>query len=506
MAGLAILLVTAALFVPAFGAAGAGMDEGTLVAYPTLVGNGAVPGRDFETFYGPGEPYLGAAAFEVFGPHFWVERAVGLIFRLFIVSAMFALLRHWGTPASIVGSGISLLVMMPLGVGAVPLFGALAATLVGLALATRRHALAAGLVAGLALAFRPDLALAGVLPVIVLLVGTGKLRRFGLGYALGAVPTVIWLAVVGPRGAHRLLSDLQASRPGRELPLPGAGTIEGQVLIAMVLVTAALLVLGLARLLSRRFDGSGRLCLTLGLFCLALFPAAVERADNAHILAIGCVVLGLLPAAIIELLRPGGRFAVSAKLAAAILGVTGAVAVLHAGGHGLKHQVLSPAASYEVVNGARSFPIESQPTARALNSLLPRLDSIATPGARVFVGPVNLRLTNYNDTFLYYLLPDLRPASFYMELNAGTANASHSGLANDLRRAQFLLLTTRYDDWKGPTATRRPGSPAPVSVVRTEFCVVAQIAPYSLLRRCSRQDRGIRTVSRAVVVQAGRGA
>jgi hypothetical protein len=465
------------------------MDEGTLVAYPTLVGNGAVPGRDFETFYGPGEPYLGAAAFVVLGPHVWVERTIGLIFRLLIVAAIFALLQYWGTPTAIVGSGISLLLMIPLGLSAYAWFGALAATLVGLALATRRHAVAAGVVAGLALAFRPDLAPAAVLPAIVLLLGAGTLRRFGLGYALGAVPTLVWLGVVGSHGAHRLLSELQASRPGRELPLPSPGTFEGQILIAMVLVTASLLILGLARLRSRGFDASARLCLTFGVLCLTLFPATLERADNFHILASGCVVLGLLPVALIEMVRPGWRFAVTAKLAAAILAVIGAISVVHAGGHGLRHQVLSPAASYEVVNGARSFPIGSEPSARALNSLLPKLDSIARPGARVFVGPVNLRLTNYNDSFLYYLLPDLRPASFYTELNPGTANASHSGLANDLRRAQFLLLTTLYDDWKGPTASRRPGSPAPVSVVRTEFCVVAQIATYSLLRRCSPQNR-----------------
>jgi hypothetical protein len=98
---------------------------------------------------------------------------------------------------------------------------------------------------------------------------------------------------------------------------------------------------------------------------------------------------------------------------------------------------------------------------------------------------MNLRLTNYNDSFLYYLLPDLRPASFYTELNAGTANAPHSGLAEDLHRAQFLLLTTRYDNWNESNASRHPGSPAPLAVVRSEFCAVAQVASYSLLRRCS---------------------
>ena len=64
----AIVLVVVALSVPSLDDGGPEMDEGTLVAYPTLVRHGLVPGRDFETFYGPAQPYLIAAAFEVAGP------------------------------------------------------------------------------------------------------------------------------------------------------------------------------------------------------------------------------------------------------------------------------------------------------------------------------------------------------------------------------------------------------------------------------------------------------
>ncbi len=54
------------------------MDEGAVVAYAARVLDGAVPHRDFLTFYGPGNPWLVAGAFAVFGESVGTERAVGL--------------------------------------------------------------------------------------------------------------------------------------------------------------------------------------------------------------------------------------------------------------------------------------------------------------------------------------------------------------------------------------------------------------------------------------------
>jgi hypothetical protein len=54
--GAALTLATAALLAPSFPAAGSPFDGGILVGFPTRVLAGDVPYRDFETFYGPGEP------------------------------------------------------------------------------------------------------------------------------------------------------------------------------------------------------------------------------------------------------------------------------------------------------------------------------------------------------------------------------------------------------------------------------------------------------------------
>ena len=96
---------------------------------------------------------------------------------------------------------------------------------------------------------------------------------------------------------------------------------------------------------------------------------------------------------------------------------------------------------------AGSYP---RTAGRGSCSRRPRARALAQPGESLFVGPQDLRRTNYGPTFMYFLLRDLRPASYYMEMNPGTANREGSGLADELRRADWLILTSEWDDWNEP--------------------------------------------------------
>src|SRR5438552_13682126 len=40
---------------------------------------------------------------------------------------------------------------------------------------------------------------------------------------------------------------------------------------------------------------------------------------------------------------------------------------------------------------------------------------IVLPGTTLFVGPLDLRRTNYNDTFIYHLMLQLRPATYFSQ-------------------------------------------------------------------------------------------
>ena len=112
------------------------------------------------------------------------------------------------------------------------------------------------------------------------------------------------------------------------------------------------------------------------------------------------------------------------------------------------------------------------------------MDAVSRPGQRVFVGPANLRRTNYNDTFLYALLPELTPASYFLEMNPGSANRRGSRLASDLATADVVVLTTAYDGWSEPNASSKPGPRAPLDLLARHFCVRAEHPPWRLLVRC----------------------
>ena len=504
----AVVAIAAALLASTYGSPGAGMDEGTLVAYPDLVLRGDVPGRDFETFYGPGGPYLMAGAFKALDSSVDVERAVGLAFRLAIVAALFLLLLPWGRVVAAGGGLISAGLMLPLGVSAVDWFGALAFALLGLALLAhlcRRVATSsiwpfalAGLLSAIALVFRPDLAPAVVLsnlPLLLLLERRERLS-YAAGFAAGLLPLLAWLADVGPGKIGKLIDDLSASRPGRRLPLPSPITSAwGQVLFASILTTIGLL--GVCAYMARRRlqDPRRRLLLSLGLFCLAILPSALERADDAHILGVGCVAVALIPALLVTAwplarqMRSQSAWRVASTAALGLIALSGLVATVHGAGPTARTEVLGLGAgdqSFDVRNEGRGFPIESPGVAAGLDSLLPRVDAIAQPGQSVFVGPLDLRRTKYSDTYLYYLLPKLAPASFYTELNPGAANSRDSGLATELSRADLLLLTSYYDAAEEPNASSDPGAAAASSVVRRQFCEVAQAGSYRLYRRCRR--------------------
>jgi hypothetical protein len=91
------------------------------------------------------------------------------------------------------------------------------------------------------------------------------------------------------------------------------------------------------------------------------------------------------------------------------------------------------------------------------------------PGPRLFVGPADLRRTNYNDTFIYYMLPRLQPATYFLEMNPGSANRPDSRLAKDIASADWLILNHGLDQWNEPNGSAKFASDAPMRVVRDQF-------------------------------------
>ena len=112
------------------------MDEGAVVAYASRVLDGAVPHRDFLTFYGPGSSWIVAGAFATFGESVGTERAVGLVYRVAIVLALFLIgLRLAGIVAGLLAAFVAAVIMGHDPIWAYATYGALAFGLLGIALA-----------------------------------------------------------------------------------------------------------------------------------------------------------------------------------------------------------------------------------------------------------------------------------------------------------------------------------------------------------------------------------
>jgi hypothetical protein len=197
--------------------------------------------------------------------------------------------------------------------------------------------------------------------------------------------------------------------------------------------------------------------------------------------------LVLLPAVLVALVRHlDARSRVSAAVvlvavAAAGFGVARASATGNLGP--LLNTLTMRGANVE--HGGRTFPLADRDTRRDVQRIVDAAGAAAPAGSKLFVGPRDLRRTNYADTYIYFLLPEFEPASFYVELEPGTLNQTATRSVSELARADVLILTSRHDDWHEPNASIRFRSAAPNRYVATHFCARAHSGTYTLLVRCA---------------------
>lgn len=148
----------------------------------------------------------------------------------------------------------------------------------------------------------------------------------------------------------------------------------------------------------------------------------------------------------------------------------------------------NPIASFIDFEG-RPFPFRNTRNtrnARTVARVLQALSAQAEPGERLFVGPGDLRRTNYNDTYFYHLLPKLTPATYFLEMKPLSANRPGSRLASDVASADWLVLNRGWDAWNEPNRSVEFASNEPNEVVRRNFELVQGFGTYFLYRRVDR--------------------
>jgi hypothetical protein len=459
------------------------MDEGTILAYANLVFRGYIPMRDVRWLYGPLYPYVLAAIFEVTGGSLYSERLVGLVYRLLASVALIALVRRRGAIV-IVGTVALLTLMLPTqqGLEASASRAALASACVAIALARERRPLAAGAAAGIAVLMRYD----WVLPIALcslpwLATWTWRSRvRAASGFTILAALYVPYIAVGGLGNVGREVNLLRTVESTRRLPISNWPTPAGSLFDLMLFSIALLLVLGFR---ARRRE-EGPIFLSVAFLGIGLIPYAISRADLDHV-SIGATapiaLLALaLPVARAEL-RPFGHPAVSNLIVASL-----ALGVLLMLLYTLPSR-LGPA--YAVSHHGRSFLIGNAEQAANAQRAVALADRLAPRNGRLFVGPGDLRRTVYGDSYIYYLLPRLRPATFFIFLDPGVTTSKPHRLAVELRHADVLILNRAYDVVTEDNRSRIYGPSAPNRAVAQDFCRRGRFGSFLVFARCGPRAR-----------------
>ncbi len=514
-------------------APGPPMEEGFMLVFPERVLKGDIPNRDFLHLYGPGSVWALAGAFKVFGVSLLTERIFGLFQQLAIVFGVYLLARRWNRTLAVAGAVISGLIIIPFGLTALAWVGAAGLGLLGLAAGieararsderiARRFAIAAGVLLGLAVLFRLDLIIAVGLSIVALVWGIDQARRKRLlvAFAVAVSPYLIHIATAGLGHVVQgmVIDPVFNLRGGRSLPVPPswshydgflqkAGSLQQlswpipdatgpqQLFIwFFLLIAVVVFLLVMAWRLMRAEPASirSRTLLVVALFSAGILPQALQRVDSAHFAWVGCVPFGFLPVALYEFVRrlaPRVResrltIVASAASLAVIVFVIPAYTLTRYTDYSLQTFNVHRHA-YKIENDGRIFYYGKQDRADAANLVIAEAARITQPGQKLFVGPVNLRKTPYSDAYLYYMLPELNPGTYYIEMDPGVANTDDSGLDRQLATSDIAILERIWADWEEPNDSRKTGSDKAERVLAEHFCHVGSYLDiYELYQRC----------------------
>jgi hypothetical protein len=509
------------------------MEEGFMLVFPERVLRGDLPNRDFLHLYGPGSLWALAGTYWLFGVRLVVERLFGFAQQMAIVAGVYLLARLWGRTAAVLCAAVSMIIIMPpIGLTALAWVGAVGLGILALAAGLaatraeqqrRRHRLliVAGVLAGCALLFRLDLILAIALGGIVVMRGLEKRDRRTLWLSLAASSSlyIIHLATAGPGHVVRgmILDPIIYLRGGRRLSIPPppshleaflqragefrkirwpiptlASSMQLTVwFFVLPLAVVAIVVTGWRLVRADRQSRRGRTLLAAGLFSVGMLPQAVQRTDSTHFAWVSCVAIALLPLAIIEWTRrpfswaPRTRSIIAGGLVLSLLAfgiprfTVRLFADYSAQTFGLHRQ------AFKIQRGPRVFYTGKEWVAQAMTPLMHDLGRDSRPGDTLIVAPDDMRKTPYSDAFIYYLFPELRPGTYYIEMDPGVANAKNSRLAREVQKADFLVLSSVWDNWSEPNDSRKVGPDKPNEIVKSDFCKLgAYMGQYSLYERC----------------------
>lgn len=471
-------------------------DEGLMLQAAARIVHGEVPYRDFWWFYPPGQPYLLAGLWGIFGPSLLAWRIVRVLADGAVAALAWSLARRGGAgrrPAGLAW-GVSALAMaspsgphpfpiaLALCLGALLVFGrrpVVAGLLVGVAAAWRiEFAAWAGLGIGLALLLRPESRRAAV--------------RFGVvavGAGLVLLLPVALVAGIGPTWRLLVRYPLLDFRDYQTLPFPvrfhgplNAGSLGGfvsdsaeplllfYVPLALVVALGASIVGSVGRL--RRRDP---LVVASVVFAVGMLTYLLVRPDAYHLAPLAVLVAVL------------GAWTWAGAPRGVALVAAGALAVALLAGLDRQWMLLrdgTVALHAPGADGARTFPAD----ARALGAAVADVRARVPAGRPIYVTGLRNDLVTAGAPLFYVLAGRSNPSRYDI---AAPGVITSAPVQREIVRALARTRTRVVVRWRSPsTAAHEPnraGRSSGVhildSFLRATYRPVARHGEWELLSR-----------------------
>jgi hypothetical protein len=519
-------------------------DEGIILTGAARAMDGAVIHRDFYTNYGPGQFYVLAALFKMFGASVLVERIWDTVVRSVSVVLVFIIVgRAAPSWLAVSASAVSLLWLATFGFYGYPVFPALAADLAGLVFlipvlgrAGRWPALvAAGACAGLTTLFRYDVGFATFAAEGAILAGSvwrrplarpdrrravsHALLAFSLGFAIVVGPFGAALAFAG--AVPDLVFDVvtysaRLYAKGRSLPFPGLAVLRSfpsESVIYLPPFICAVAVLRIAAILrdSRIREDAGPdtlrqraelwTLLVLVVLTLLFFAKGWVRVQTIHMAMalIGSVAL----TAVLAQSLPGRGTINRFLVAVAVLGVSAwtAFAIQIDGSRAVRNLawVTDPTTWQISTDGVLSVPGSCR-----LPAALARLDCFeaspadvetiqyvaqrTAPDEPLFVGLARHDRIFANDMLLYFLL-NRKPATKWYQFDPGlqTSAPTQQAMIDELERTKpkLIVLEAQWSEVREPNGSALSDATLLDDYIRQTFETAVIFGQNAILQRRS---------------------
>jgi hypothetical protein len=407
-------------------------DEGLMLQWGHRIAGGEWPYRDFWCNYLPGQPLLQA----VIGDSLWAWRWVRAVTGAVAAVLAYLVVRRETTDdrwALAAWAGVAAAMAWPLTPGPNASATALA---FGALLAARGHGVRAGVLAGLAFLFRPEIGVAAAIGAIVL--GRGR-RAWWItpasAAAVGFAGLLPFLAVAPGDFLSQTIGFVGIQHL-QHLPFPLAPhTTDPNKLLERLFpaILVAATALWAATALPR---GRGGALVALILAGLAYLLA---RTDEFHLVPLSAVLaVALAAAASREAVRPL-QIALAAGLALIVL-------------HGIDRQYgkVQDAGDMVAVELATGPTVRTQPgDAHGLEDLAAAVAHRSRPGDYLLSAPPRYDRVRVGDTLLYVLLDRRNPTRYDVDQPGVVTKAS---VQREMRRDLVRSGTRLIVRWEAPIA------------------------------------------------------